>query len=127
MLQIIVLYSILTILLGLTIFQVALIAGAPVGRFAWGGQHKVLPRKLRVASVYSIFIYIFIALVALGKAGVVTLGISPSIVATLTWIIFIYFVLGIFMNVVSRSIPERLVMTPVATVLAAGFLVLALA
>ena len=31
----------------LAVFQAALIAGAPLGRFAWGGQHDVLPAKLR--------------------------------------------------------------------------------
>jgi hypothetical protein len=42
------------VLAGLTVFQAALIAGAPLGRFAWGGQHDVLPAKLRIGSAVSI-------------------------------------------------------------------------
>ena len=37
------------ILAALAIFQAALIAGAPLGRFAWGSQHSVLPTKLRIS------------------------------------------------------------------------------
>lgn len=36
---------------GITAFQVALAAGAPWGRLAWGGRHEgSLPRELRVSS-----------------------------------------------------------------------------
>jgi hypothetical protein len=43
------------------------------------------------------------------------------------WVLVGYFALGILMNAASRSRPERLVMTPVALLLAAGCLALALA
>lgn len=38
-----------------------------------------------------------------------------------------YFALGVVMNGISRSMPERLTMAPVSLVLAALFLILALA
>ncbi|MEW9873186.1 hypothetical protein [Arthrobacter sp. HS15c] len=41
------------LLAALAVFQAALIAGAPLGRFAWGGQHDVLPAKLRIGSATS--------------------------------------------------------------------------
>ena len=48
----------LTVLLALlAVFQLALALGAPLGHFAWGGAHRVLPRRLRIGSLVSIVIY----------------------------------------------------------------------
>ena len=38
---------------GLAVFQALLALGAPLGAFAWGGQHRVLPTRLRVGSAVS--------------------------------------------------------------------------
>jgi hypothetical protein len=43
------------------VFQLFLVFGAPLGRFAWAGQHRVLPRSHRVGSVVSIVIYALLA------------------------------------------------------------------
>lgn len=42
------------------------------------------------------------------------------------WVLAAYFTLGIVMNGISRSKPERLIMTPTAVILPALYLVLAL-
>jgi hypothetical protein len=114
------------LLAGLTIFQVALIAGAPLGRMAWGGQHRILPANLRIGSAVSIGLYALFAYAALAKAGLVPALISESFTSITVWVMTAYFVLGILMNVISRSKPERLVMTPATAALAALYLVLAL-
>lgn len=116
---------VLTALLALVaVFQLALAAGAPVGRFAWGGTHRVLPLPLRIASVVSVLIYALIALLALDRAGVV--DVLPAIVSQIgMWIVFGYFVIGIAMNAISRSKPERYTMTPLVIVLAALSLIVA--
>ncbi len=105
------------ILAVLAVFQLALIFGAPIGRFAWGGQHRVLPMKLRIGSAVSIVIYAIIALLALDRAGLV--DVVADVVSTVAmWVVFAYFVLGIGMNAISRSKPERYTMAPVSLVLA---------
>lgn len=38
----------------LAVFQLALAAGAPLGRLAWGGQNRVLPTRMRIGSVASV-------------------------------------------------------------------------
>lgn len=108
----------LTVLLAaLTVFQLALALGAPIGHFAWGGAHRVLPAKLRVGSLVSIAIYALIVVLALDRAGAV--DVVPEPVSTVgIWIVFGYFVLGIPLNAISRSRPERFTMTPVVIVLA---------
>jgi hypothetical protein len=109
----------------LTLFQACLIAGAPLGRFAWGGQNDVLPPRLRIGSGVSIALYAVFAVLILQAAGAVTL-LPRGLVAVAIWVLAGYSALGIVMNAVSRSRPERRVMTPVALVLASVCLVLAL-
>lgn len=115
-----------TAILGaLALFQIALIAGAPLGRFAWGGQHRILPPKLRIGSAVSVVLYVVFALVILQCADVVTL--IPDAVARIgIWILTAYFAIGILMNGISRSKQERALMTPVSAVLAALCLLVAL-
>ena len=106
-------------------FQIALIAGAPIGRFAWGGQHDVLPPKLRVGSVVSIVLYALFAIVLLDRASVI--DVLPDIVSAVgAWVLVAYFALGIVLNGISRSKPERNLMAPVSLVLAVLSLLVAL-
>ena len=114
------------VLAGLTVFQAALIAGAPLGRFAWGGQHDVLPAKLRIGSAVSIALYVLFAYMALAKAGLALSLVNETFTSVSAWVLTAYFALGVVMNGISRSKPERLVMTPTALLLAALYLVLSL-
>ena len=108
----------LTVILGiLAILQLALALGAPIGHFAWGGTHRVLPTRLRIGSLVSIVIYAVIAVLALDCAEVI--DVVPDVVSTVgMWVVFGYFVLGIGMNAISRSKPERYTMAPLSAVLA---------
>jgi hypothetical protein len=114
------------VLTGLAVFQAALAAGAPLGRFAWGGQHPVLPTKLRIGSAISIVLYALFGLIIVATAERVSDGTAAGTTDVGIWVLTAYFALGIVMNGISRSRPERLVMTPVVLVLAAICLVLAL-
>ena len=109
----------------LAVFQLLLVAGAPLGRFAWGGQHVVLPVGLRIGSAVAIAIYGVFALLMLQAAGAFTV-LPGGLVGVAMWVLMAYFALGVAMNAASRSRPERLVMTPTALVLAAVCLALAL-
>ncbi|TKJ34590.1 hypothetical protein [Blastococcus sp. CCUG 61487] len=109
----------------LAVFQALLVAGAPLGRFAWGGGHVVLPVILRIGSAASIGLYAFVALLVLQAAGAV--DVFPAGVVDIgIWVLTAYFAIGVAMNAVSRSRAERMVMTPVALALAVICLVLAL-
>ena len=66
---------------------------------------------MRAGSVISIAIYALIAVIALDRAGVIEF--VPDIVSTVgMWVIFAYFALGIVLNAISKSKPERAVMVP---------------
>ena len=119
-------YLFCAVLAALAVFQVLLIAGAPLGHFAWGGRTRVLPARLRWGSVVSILLYAAFAVVALERAKLINVIGSDGFIAVLMWVIAGYLLLGVLMNILSRSKPERYTMTPVALVLAGLALVLAL-
>ena len=108
----------------LSVFQAFLVAGAPLGRFAWGGRHTVLPQGLRIGSAASVAVYGIVALLMLQAADAHAL-LPGGVVDVAMWVLTAYFALGILLNAVSRSRPERLVMTPVVLVLTGVCLVLA--
>ena len=117
--------ALVVILSLLAVFQLALALGAPLGRFAWGGQHRVLPARLRIGSLVSIVIYAIIAVLALDRVALI--DVVPDVVSTVgMWVVFAYFVIGIPLNAISRSKPERYVMTPVVAILAVLSLLVAL-
>ncbi|MFH7323017.1 hypothetical protein [Aeromicrobium sp. JJY06] len=107
------------VLAALAVFQVALALGAPIGRFAWGGQHEVLPTRLRIGSAVSVVLYAAIGAILLARAGAISIGLSDRAVEIAAWVVTGYFALGVLMNAISRSRPERLLMTPTCAVLAA--------
>ena len=117
--------SALVLLAALAALQVLVALGLPFGHFVWGGQHKVLPTRLRIASVVSVVLYAAIAAVLLSRAGVIPGGDSTFVLIT-TWVLFGYFALGILMNAISRSRPERFTMTPVTIALALATLIIAM-
>ena len=114
------------ILAGLAVLQVALVCGAPLGRFAWGGSHDVLPLGLRIGSAASVGLYAVMAIVVLTKADVARIVGHQGIVDVGTWVLVGYFALGVVVNGISRSRSERAVMTPVCAALAALTTVVAL-
>jgi len=109
---------VLCLLLGvLAVFQLLLAFGAPLARFAWGGQHRVLPMALRLGSVLSIVIYAVVAAVVAARADLISLNVPDSVIDVTAWVATGYFSVGILLNLASRSKPERIVMTPLCAVL----------
>jgi hypothetical protein len=106
------------VLLGaLAVFQALLACGVPWGRLAWGGQHDVLPARLRVGSLVVIVVYVVLGWVILARAA--QDGGGHGIPAVATWAIAGFFLLGAAGNLASESRSERVVMTPVAALLSA--------
>src|SRR6476469_962831 len=49
------------VLVAISVLQIAAARGRPVGRFVWGGQHEVLPDRLRIGSALSVVLYAVMA------------------------------------------------------------------
>lgn len=114
------------ILGALAVFQSALVCGAPLGHFAWGGADRVLPRSKRIGSVIAIVLYVVFAWVFLMRAGLVPLVLPVIVVDVAAWVIVAYLALGIPLNAISRSKPERYTMTPIVIVLVVLAIIVAL-
>ena len=104
----------------LTVFQLLLIIGLPLGRAAWSGQNEVLPTSYRIASVGSILIYGLILWVARGRVS------KPNRKGFLiaAWIIFAYFCFGVLLNTITTSAIEH-IWVPVNLIMAWAFFLLA--
>jgi hypothetical protein len=106
------------ILVLLALFQVALIAGAPLGEFAWGGHNEVLPTRGRVNSAVAIVVYALFALIILNAVG--RLNVLTTLPGTIaTYVVAALFFANFVVSAVSPSPRERAVMTPVSLLLAA--------
>jgi hypothetical protein len=106
-------------------FQLALALGAPLGRAAWGGGHVVLPPGLRIASAVAVAVWVFAALVILGRGEYAISPVSPSISRWGAWALVGLSFLGSLMNFASPSGWERFLWGPVALTLAGLCLVVA--
>lgn len=77
----------------------------------------MLPVGLRIGSEVGIAIHAFIAVLALDRVRVIDV-FPDRFSAVGMWLACAYFVLGIVMNAISRSAPERHAMVPVTIILA---------
>lgn len=116
----------ITVILGaLALLQLAVAAGAPLGRFVWGGQHRTLPVSMRIGSLVAIGLYGLFIAVFWTRAGMA--DYLPADTAGIgTWVITAFFAFGILANAMSKSLPEQVTMTPLNLVLLACALILAL-
>jgi hypothetical protein len=69
----------------LAVFQAALIAGAPLGKLAWGGQHEILPGRLRMGSAVSVLLYAVFAYAALVAAAMVPPVGEGAVIPVAMW------------------------------------------
>ncbi|WP_144699481.1 hypothetical protein [Fictibacillus phosphorivorans] len=99
----------------ISVFQVLLSLGYPLGEFAMGGFYKVLPIKLRIMSMINAIILLFMGVVFLKHTDVIY-GFSFLPTNTLVWIITIFLGLNTIANLLSQSKKERRMMTPFSSI-----------
>jgi len=114
-------------LLGIVIlFQLALVAGAPWGAYAMGGAFPgVYPPAMRVAALVQTVILGAIGLVALARAGLALPRWRPAS-RWLIWVVVVLLGVGVILNLITPSGIERAVWAPVAILLFASGLRVAL-
>ena len=115
------------IALGVAVFQIALVAGAPLGEYTMGGQHPgKLPGQFRVTAAVSAIIMVAQSGHYLAQAGILNPALSPGQNAIVNWFWFGFAVLGLIVNSISRSKKERNLWVPVLLVSAVATLIVAL-
>ena len=121
-------FSILgAVLFGIIATMTVLVAcGLPLGEFTMGGQHKILPKKLRVAAVISLVIQIFAMIIILQAGGFISLWLPFAVTKYICFFFAVYLSLNTIMNMVSKSKKEKYVMTPISLIAAICFWITAL-
>ena len=105
------------VLFGIIAIMTVLVAcGLPLGEFTMGGQHKILPNKLRVAAVISVAIQIFAMIIILQAGGFISLWLSFKVTKYICFFFAAYLSLNTIMNMISKSRKEKYVMTPLSLI-----------
>ena len=114
-------------LVAVGLFQIGLALGAPMGEYAFGGQHPGrLPTRYRVASAISVLVYLGIAGHYLAQIGVLETLLAPNLNSIANWALVGFNALGLIMNSISRSVKERKMWVPVLLLMLVCSVVIAL-
>ena len=111
-------FSILgAVLFGVIAIMTVLVAcGFPLGEFTMGGQHKILPKKFRLAAVVSVAIQVFATIIILQTGGFIPLWFSFKVTKYICFFFAAYLSLNTIMNMISKSKKEKYVMTPISLI-----------
>lgn len=103
------------------VLNVLLFLGLPIGELTMGGQYKVLPKKLRAISLFSLFVQIFALLIILQTGGFLPYWFSIQATKIICFVFAIYLSMNTLMNIFSKSKKERFIMTPLSLIVAVNF------
>ena len=90
--------------------------GLPLGEFTMGGQHRILPKKLRVVAVISVAIQIFAMIIILQAGSFIPLWFSFKITKYICFFFATYLSLNTILNMLSKSRKEKYLMTPISLI-----------
>lgn len=115
-----------TILFGLVMAaQLLLAMGILPISMAWGGRQTELTPGLRVASMAAIFVLALFIYIVRYRAGLVGSVPSPTSISVLAWVVTGFMALNTLGNFASLSRTERWLFGPVALMITATCLVVA--
>lgn len=97
-----------------SLFQLALVLGAPMGEYTLGGQTQgKLSIKLRVVSAISLLVNLAIAGHYLAQTGTIQTLLPSDLNQIANWGLVVFTSAGLVMNSISRSKKERNMWVPV--------------
>ncbi len=111
---------------GVIAFQLALALGAPWGSYAMGGAFPGrFPMRMRIAAVVQAALLALTVPIVLSRAGLVLPTWSEA-AGWLIWVVVTVAVVSLILNLITPSAGERRIWVPVAVVMLASSLVVAL-
>lgn len=111
----------------LVVFQLALAAGAPWGRAAYGGQNAgVLPARLRVASAIAAVVWALLALCVARADGIpVWAPLPDAALPVVVWAVAALVLVSVVLNTITRSRVERAIWLPISLMILVAVVVVA--
>lgn len=110
----------------IVVINVLIICGLPLGEFTMGGRYKVLPKKLRIMAVFSLFLQIFAIIIILQTGNRIPLFFSMKTTKYICLAYAIYLTFNCVMNFFSKSKKEKYVMGPLSIIATICFWIAAL-
>jgi hypothetical protein len=105
-------------------FQLALALGAPWGEYAMGGRYPGrFPPRLRAGAIAQAVVLGLLAVIVATRAGLIG---SPLEAPWPIWLVVAFSAVSLIVNAISRSPGERRLWVPVAIVMLASSIVVAL-
>lgn len=109
-----------------TVFQTALVIGAPLGEFTLGGKYRgSLPPAIRLMPALSAVLLCGFAVVVVARAGIAFPELSGSS-RVLTWLVVAYCAVGVVANFFTPSKRERAIWLPVVLLMLITSLIVAI-
>lgn len=101
------------ITLGMAVLQLLLTFGLPLGEYVLGGQHKILPKRMRLISSTFSLLFIFVGICYLQRVSIVNIGLTFGVVNVIIIVNTLFLAYAIIGNgILTKSKKERYVMTP---------------
>ena len=120
-------YAILAAIIftSLTVLNLLIIFGAPLGEFTMGGKYKILPSEMKIPAIISLCTQIFAIIIVLQAGGIINLWFSNNVTRIICYVYSGYLIINTFMNLISKSKKEKYIMTPLSLVSALLFFITA--
>jgi len=99
-----------------SILQLLLALGVPLGKLAYGGKYEKLPTKMRIMSLVAIGIFALGSISVLERVGIITIFNNAILTLVVVWIIAVYLAFNTLTNAISKSKREKLIMTPLSLI-----------
>jgi hypothetical protein len=100
----------------ISVIQLLLAIGLPLGKLAYGGKYEKLPPNMRITSIVAIGIFTIASIAMLERAGIIIVFNNPIFTLVFVWIIAIYLAFNTLLNLMSKSKQEKLIMTPLSLI-----------
>ena len=104
-----------------SVVYILILIGLPLGEFAMGGRHRIVPNNMRYAIGFSILIQWFAIMVLMQTAELIPLLFSARVTRGICFFFAVYLSINVVMNLLSRSKKERYAMTPISIIIAVSF------
>lgn len=102
---------------GMSLLQLSITFGAPLGEYVLGGIHRVLPKRMRLVSSTFVLIFIFVGMAYLQWGKVLYIGFNAVFVNVIVIINTLFLAYAIVGNgVITKSKKEKYLMTPLSIV-----------
>ena len=106
------------------VMSILLILGLPLGEFSMGGRFgKIWPPKIRLVGITQLLTQIFALYILLAAGTSIPYFINYIVTRVICFVFAAFFFSNTFLNFISPSKKEKLMMTPMSLVAAICFLV----